>query len=128
MFKNKILFVFKRCEYNKNKILTSKNLSFLSIILFIVVIRSFKSIVKNKLNKNSFDINSLKDILNKKRSILTLKVFKEKMIKKFNFINIIKINVSIYYYLTCNKKNKLFSLTINKIYDTLYKPFSLKTI
>ena len=28
MFKNKILFLFKRCDYNDNKILTSKNLSF----------------------------------------------------------------------------------------------------
>ena len=41
------------------------------------------------------------------------------MIKKFDFIDIIKINVSIYYYLTRNKKNKLFSLIINKIYDIL---------
>ena len=38
IFKNKILFVFKRCEYNNNKISISKNLSFLSIILFIVII------------------------------------------------------------------------------------------
>ena len=50
------------------------------------------------------------------------------MIKKFNFINIAKINASIYYYLVRNKKNKLFSLTMNEIYDILYKPFSLKTL
>ena len=43
------------------------------------------------------------------------------MIKKFDFIDIIKINVSIYYYLTRNKKNKLFSLIINKIYDIFNK-------
>ena len=30
------------------------------------------------------------------------------MIKKFNFIDIIEINASIYYYLIQNKKNKLF--------------------
>ena len=38
MFKDKILFLFKRCDYNNNKILTSKNLSFLSITLFIIII------------------------------------------------------------------------------------------
>ena len=50
------------------------------------------------------------------------------MIKKLNFIDIIKIDASIYYYLTRNKKNKLFSLIINKIYDTLHKPSSTKII
>ena len=50
------------------------------------------------------------------------------MIKKFNFIDIIKINVSIYYYLIRNKKNKFFSLTINEIYDISYEFSSIKTI
>ena len=67
MLKNKILFIFKRCEYNDNKILISKNLSFLSIISFIIIIRSFKLIVKNELNENNFDINLSKNILNKKK-------------------------------------------------------------
>ena len=103
-----MLFVFKRCEYNNNKISTSKNLSFLSIISSIIIIRSFKFIIKNELNENNFDANSSKNISNKKKSILILKTFKEKMIKKFDFINIAKINVLIYYYLVCNKENKLF--------------------
>ena len=50
------------------------------------------------------------------------------MIKKFDFINITKINASTYYYLTYNKKNKFFFLTINEIYDTLYKFFSSKIL
>ena len=50
------------------------------------------------------------------------------MIKKSDLINIAKINVSIYYYLTRNKKNKLFSLTINEIYDTSYKSPSPKML
>ena len=50
------------------------------------------------------------------------------MIKKFNFIDIIKINVSTYYHLIRNKKNKFFSLIINEIYDTLYKFSSTKTM
>ena len=45
MLKNKMLFIFKRYEYNNNKMLILKNLSFLSIILFIII-RSFKFIVK----------------------------------------------------------------------------------
>ena len=120
-----MLFIFKRCEYNNNKILTFKNLSFLSKTLFIIIIRSFKLIVKNELNENNFDINYFKNISNRKKSILTFKIFKKKMIKKFNFIDIIKINVSIYYYLIRNKENKLFPLIINKIYDIFNKSFEI---
>ena len=40
-------------------------------------------------------------------------------IKKPNLIDIAEINTSIYYYLIRNKKNKLFSLIMNEIYDTL---------
>ena len=47
------------------------------------------------------------------------------MIKKFDFIDIIKINISTYYYLTRNKKNKFFSLIINKIYDIFNKSFEI---
>ena len=122
-----MLFVFERCKYNNNKISILKNLSFLSITSFVVT-RLFKFIVKNKSNKNSFDMNSLKDISNKKRLISIFKTLKEKMIKKFNFIDITKIDVSIYYYLVHNKKNKPFSLTMNEIYDILYKFFSSKTL
>ena len=62
MRKDKILFVFKHCEYDDNKISTTKDLSFLSIISFIIIIRFLKSIAKNELNENNFDINSSKDI------------------------------------------------------------------
>ena len=55
MFKDKILFFSKRCDHNNNKILTSKDLSFLSTTLFIIITRSFKLIVKNDSNKNNFD-------------------------------------------------------------------------
>ena len=59
IFKNKILFLFKRCDYDNNKILTSKDLSFLSITSFIIITRSFKFIVKNNLNENNFEITSI---------------------------------------------------------------------
>ena len=45
------------------------------------------------------------------------------MIQKLNLLNIAKINVLIYYHLIRSKENKLFSLTINEIYDTLIKSF-----
>ena len=125
MLKNKMLFVFKRCEHDDNKILAFKNLSFLSKTPFIIIIRPFKFIIKNKSNGDSFDMNHFKNILNKKRSILTFKTFKEKMIKKSDFIDIIKINASIYYYLIRNKENKLFSLIMNKIYDIFNEPFEI---
>ena len=78
MFKNKILFIFKRYKYNDNKILTFKNLSFLLTILLIIIIRFFKSIIKNESNKNNFNINYFKDILNKIKSILTFKILRKK--------------------------------------------------
>ena len=78
ILKNKILFIFKRCEHNDNKTLTFKNLSFLLKTSFVIIIRFFKFIVENKSNENNFDINYFKDILNRKKSILILKIFKKK--------------------------------------------------
>ena len=77
MLKNKMLFVFKRCEHNDNKILILKNLSFLSIISFAIT-RSFKFIVKNKSNEDNFDINFSKNTSNRKKITLTFKTFKKK--------------------------------------------------
>ena len=132
MFKKKILIFFKRYDHDNNKILKSKNLSFLSIISFIVIIRSLKFIIENDLNENSFDINHSKNVsnkkklTNKKRSILTLKTFKKNKIQKFNLIDIAEINAFAYYHLIKNKKNKLFSLIINKIYDIFIQSFEIE--
>ena len=77
MFKDKILFLFKRCDHNNNKILISKNLSFLPNASFIVITRPFKFIVENDSNENNFDINHSKNAFNRKRSTSTFKTFKE---------------------------------------------------
>ena len=76
MRKNKILFIFKRYKYNDNKVLVIEDLSFLSIISF-VVITLLKFIIENS-NEESSDVNSSKDIRKKSTSIF--KAFKEKMI------------------------------------------------
>ena len=47
------------------------------------------------------------------------------MIQKPDLLNIVEIDISIYYYLVRNKENKLFSLTMNKIYDTFIKFFEI---
>ena len=75
MLKDKILFLFKRYNYNNNKILTLKDLSFLSNVSFIVITRSSKPTVENNSNENNFDMS--KDVFNRKRSISTLKTFKK---------------------------------------------------
>ena len=121
MKKNKILFISKRYKHNNNKVLIFENLSFLPIISFIIII-SFKSTVENS-NKKSSNVNSSKDTRKKSTSIF--KTFKKKMIQKFDFLNIVEINVSIYYYLIRDKENKLFSLIINKIYDIFIKSFKI---
>ena len=127
MFKDKMLFIFKRCEHNDNKVSTSKNLLFLSITSFDIT-RPFKFTVKNKSDENNFDINPSKDTSNRKKTILILKTLKERIIKKLDFIDIAKIDAPIYYHLIRNKKNKLFFLTINEIYDTSYEPSLLKML
>ena len=125
MLKDKMLFVFKRYKYDNNKASALENLSFLLKTLFIIIIRPFKLIIKNKSNKNNFDMNYFKDISNRKRSISIFKIFKEKMIKKSDFIDIVEINASIYYYLTRNKENKLFFLIMNEIYDIFNEFFEI---
>ena len=125
MLKDKVLFVFERCEHDDNKASAFKNLSFLSKTLFVVITRPFKPIVEDESNGNNFDIYYFKDISNRKRSILTFRAFKEKMIKKFDLIDIIKIDVLAYYHLARNKENKLFSLIMNEIYDILNKPLEV---
>ena len=110
------MFFSERCDYDDNKILILKNLSFLSITSSVIITRFFKFIVKNDSNENNFDINHSKD-LNRKRLTLTFKAFKEKKIQKSNLIDIVEINVLTYYDLIRNKENKLFSLIINEIYD-----------
>ena len=121
MRKNKILFVFKRCEYNDNKVSAIENLSFLSIISFVIII-SLKLIVENS-DEESSDVNSPKDTRKKSTSIF--KTFKEKMIQKLDLLNIVEIDISIYYHLTRSKENKFFSLTINEIYDIFIKSFEI---
>ena len=125
MLKNKILFLFKRCDYNNNKILAKKDLSFL-FTSSVIITRSFKFIVENDSNEDNFDINHSKKASNKKRSTLTLKTLKEKKIQKFNLIDIIEIDAFAYYHLVKNKENKLFSLIMNEIYDTfIQQPFEI---
>ena len=121
MKKDKILFVFKRYKHNDNKVSTTENLSFLSITSP-VVITSLKLTIENS-NEKSSDVDSSKDT--KKRLTSILRTLKEKMIQKSDFLNIVEIDVSIYYHLARSKENKFFSLTMNKIYDTFIKPFEI---
>ena len=121
MRKDKILFIFKRYEHNDNKVSAIKDLSFLSIISF-VIITLLKFIVEN-LNEKSLNMNSSKDT--RKRSTSTPRTFKEKMIQKSDLLNIVEIDVSTYYYLARSKENKLFSLTMNEIYDIFIKPLEI---
>ena len=118
MFKDKILFLFKRYDHDDNKISTSKDLSFLSNASFIVITRPFKFIIKNDSNENNFDMNYSKDVFNRKRSTSIFKTFKEMKIQKSDLIDIAEIDVLTYYHLIRNKENKLFSLTMNEICDT----------
>ena len=106
MRKDKILFISERYKYNNNKVSASENLSFLSITLFIIITQSLKFTVKNKSDEDNFDVNSSKDIRKKSTSIF--KTFKKKMIQKLNLLDIVEINVLIYYHLARSKENRFF--------------------
>ena len=121
MRKNKILFISRRYEHNDNKVSAPENLSFLSIISSIII-TFLKSTAENS-NEKSFDMDFSKDT--RKRSTFILKAFKKRMIQKLDLLNITEINISIYYYLIRNKKNKLFFLIINEIYDTLIESLEI---
>ena len=118
MFKDKILFLFKRCDYNNNKISTSKDLLFLPNASFIIIIRSFKLIIKNDSNENNFDINHFKDVFNKKRLTSTLKTFKEMKIQKSDLIDIAEINASTYYHFVKNRYHWIIKL-IKRIFGNI---------
>ena len=125
MLKDKILFLFERCDHNNNKISTSKDFSFLPNASSVVITRSFKFIVENDSNENNFDMNHFKNVFNRKRSTSIFKTFKEMKIQKPDLIDIAEIDTSAYYHLIRNKENKFFSLIINEIYDTLIQSFEI---
>ena len=81
MFKNKIFFFSKRCDYNKNKIFVSKDLLFLLTIPFIVITRPFNFIIKNDSNENNFDINHSKMSRTKKDLYQFLRHLKKRRFK-----------------------------------------------
>ena len=70
-------------------------------------------------------MNHSKNVFNKKRLTSTLKTFKEIKIQKSDFIDIVEIDALTYYYLIKNKENKLFSLTMNEIYDIFIQSFEI---
>ena len=62
-------------------------------------------------------MNHLKDVFNKKKLTSIFRAFKKMKIQKSDLIDIVEIDASTYYHLIRNKENKLFSLTMNEIYD-----------
>ena len=95
IIKNKILFISRRYEYNYNITFNYSDLSFISNTTYTSILRtilkySLISIVEDKTIK---DINSL--------------------LKDQN-INILEVEVVVYYRLTRDKNNKLFSFIINR--------------
>ena len=93
---NKILFILRRYNYNNNNTLFSKKLIFISLklssLLLLLVISKYSLLAKVE-----------EEIINDITLLL-----------KNKDINILKVEVIVYYKLIQNKNNKLFSLTIAK--------------
>ena len=97
---NKILFVSRRYNYNNNNTLFSKKLIFIlsklsSLLLLLIILKYF---LLAKVEEET--INDITSLLKNKD------------------INILKVEAIVYYKLTRNKNNKLFSLIIAKINKT----------
>ena len=80
------MFSFKRYNYDNNKILTSKDLSFLLIISLVIIIQSFKFIIRNESNEDNFDINYSK-IENKKQLHYCISAIKNRILISLNIIS-----------------------------------------
>ena len=109
MIINKILFILERYYYNNNNTSFSKKLIFiflrLSSILLLLVISKYSLLAKVE----EETINDITSLLKNKD------------------INILKVEAIVYYKLTRDKNNKLFSLTItktNKNYSTSIPSYS----
>ena len=147
---NKILFILERCNYNNNKLLALKKLSFIlstisrtnTLLLLllspVILKRPFRFTVKNnitrltelvinsKVTKRDISISANKRLSLKRFQLIFIsKVAKERRIIESKLLDIAKIEVEVFYYLARSKKNKLFFLTINKIY--IFLKDSLRT-
>ena len=128
MLKDKVLFVPGRCEHDDNKVSTAEDLSFLPTTPSVVITRPPKPTAKDESDEDSSGMDHSKDTSNRKRSTPTPRALKEKMIKEPDLIDIAEIGAPAYYHLARNKENKLFSLTMNEIYDTPCEPPPTKTV
>ena len=112
IIKDKILFISRRYKYNYNTIFSYSDLSFIlntayTLILKTILKYSLISIIEDK---------TIRDI---------------DLLSKDQNINILKVEVVVYYRLTRDKNNKLFSLIINKnniaslTLESFYSPYIL---
>ena len=116
-----MLFISSRYEYNDNTISFIKDLTFVKTSIS----RSFNSqffIISKKIissffiSKNDFDFNFFD---NEIRFTSTPRASKKKKILKLEFLNIVEIDINLYYHLIRNKNNKLFFIIISEIYNNL---------
>ena len=131
MLKNKILFVFGRCEHDENQTLLSKNLSFLStsssssslISLSSTLKRSPTSTCEDEGYEIVFESLFSSEQPSKSRRTSSSRAAKKQRTSLSNALNIVEIEASAFYMLTSNKINKLFSITSSEIHNSISSSF-----
>ena len=124
MQRDKILFALNRCNYERDKISLDKNLFFLtsstSSLFFSLFILSRRLLSLSLLVKEEIVLSD--ESSTKFFRIRILSIFREikKLRKKnFEYLDIYKISIDVFYLNIKDKKNKLFSLILNKISSKL---------
>ena len=103
IIRDKILFILKRCEYNYNATFSPSSLLFIFNSIYTFILKTILLSCSLSISKRS-----------------SISIVEDKTIQKINSlskdenINILEIDVVVYYRLTRDKNNKLFSLIINR--------------
>ena len=114
IFKNKFFFILKRYNYDDNKMFFSKKLIF---IKFSKIVFS-KSRVASKIIRIKYRFLIIKKTFNENGSTFLSQIFVyiKIIIKNLDneFLDILKIEIIIFYNLTKNKSNKLFFIILSE--------------
>ena len=131
MLKNKILFVFDRCEHDGNQTLSSKDLSFLPtsssssslISPSSILKRSSTSTCEDEGYETVFESLFFSKQPSKLRRTSSSRAAKKQRISSSDALNIVEIEASAFHMLTSNKTNKLFNITSSEIHNSTSSSF-----
>ena len=126
IIKDRILFPLGRCDYNKNYILLSKDLTFLLILILVSLSSSVSTIISYTILKRVLFVSICENEPNisaiESKILSSIKKLETSTQRSFNLANnldIIEIEVVVFYILIKNKSNKFFNLILSEIHESI---------